>query len=112
MKALLFAAALSAFGSTVFAANYDCSISNGAKEVPPVKIFSFDTAKEENKFVDLADGGSVGCIVFRSQPELIGCTIGTADKKSATATAVNGGAILGVAAMEGQTGAVLNCLLK
>lgn len=110
MKMLL-VLSLIAFGATVSqAAVYDCTLSSSNPDEPVVAEFTIDTVQEHNKFVELEDGSAVGCVVFRSTPELLACGWGSGEKFSTFATSDVGSSVLSVRSAGGDLAATLACV--
>lgn len=90
------------------AAEYNCAITDGNSA--PINSFQINTVKEENKFINLNADTSVGCVVLRTQPELLTCGLASPDKYSLFTTADNGTSTLSLRAMSGANTIVLNCV--
>lgn len=99
-------------GSAAHASTYECNLSNGQPNDPAAVTYSLDTQTEENKFVELQDGSSVGCIVFRSQPELLTCGIGNDGKFSMFVTAESNTAVLALDSSNTAGKANLKCVRR
>ena len=110
MKNLLVIAALMTVGTIAQANTYNCALSNGQPNDPAQKSFSLDTDREENKFIDLGQGVSVGCLVFRSQTQLISCGMGDEKNFSTFVTAENGSSLISLDTNSSGTKVVLRCI--
>jgi hypothetical protein len=104
--------ALTLINNTAHASQYDCKISDGSKNDPRATIYSIDTDKEENKFVDLGNEAAVGCAVLRTQPQLISCGVGDNGNFSVFAVADDGTSTLGLSTDNHGTKVVLTCIKK
>jgi hypothetical protein len=88
------ALAFLAIASSAQAAKYDCKFSNGAAADSHAVTYQFDTAIDNNKFVDLGQGGSVGCVVLRAQPQLLSCGVANGEKSSMFVTTEDGSSLV------------------
>jgi hypothetical protein len=101
MKSLLITAALSLSATSALASGYRCDF-GPAKSDNPIALrstkvsFTFDPVTQDKASADAGDGIEVGCLAFRSRPELLGCWIGTASD-IAVATTDAGVRVLGTA---------------
>jgi hypothetical protein len=74
MKHITLAITLVLLSSLANAALYECTLSYGTNHPDTLATtFTFDTDKAENIFIKLPNGYDVGCVAFRSQPELLSC---------------------------------------
>lgn len=92
------------------AATYDCRLSDGSTYDPQAVTYEFDTATEDNKFVGLDDGTSVGCVVLRATPQLISCGIGDEINFSLFATAEDGSSVLALDSSSQGAQSNLSCI--
>lgn len=88
------------------AAKYDCEFKGNGQLVAK---FTLDTATEDNKFVPVDQNKSVGCVVFRSTPQLVNCGFGDATDQ-VFAAADDGSSIIQAYAKQKSTEATLVCL--
>lgn len=91
------------------AASYDCHLSDGTRDDADQISYKFDTATEHNKFVDIGNGDSVGCVVLRANPQLVGCGLGREQDQSFV-IAEDGTSILSLQTLNRGTKTVLNCV--
>lgn len=110
MKKLLVISMLVMGSVSAQAAKYDCSLSNGTPNDPKAVKYQIDTATEENKFIDMGQGTSVGCVVFRSQPQLLTCGIGNGEIFSVFGTTEDGTSILSIQTNSQGNKSALNCI--
>lgn len=81
-------------------------------EVKPEIAYEFDidTETDNNKFIDLRDGLTVGCVVLRSTPKFLGCTVAKSNEFQFVATAEENSSVLSLDIQGKQYSAKLNCL--
>lgn len=92
------------------ASKYDCQVTDGSNAA--LASYSLDTKSDDNKFAELQDGTSVGCVVLRTNPELLTCGLGQSEKFSIFSTAQSGTSVLALDSSS-QTGEVsLRCILQ
>lgn len=94
------------------AAEYDCKLSNGDANDPKAVTYTFDTATENNKFVDLGDGTAVGCVVLKAQTPLVSCGLGDGANFSIFTIADEGTSILALDTNSHGAKANLTCVKK
>lgn len=92
------------------AVKYDCKLSNGDVGDPKAVSYQFDTASEDNKFVDLGQGTAVGCVVPRTQPQHLTCGLGNGEIFSMFVTADDGTSVLSLQTNSQGTKANLTCV--
>lgn len=108
MKRLMILTALLPTVSTAHASTFNCELKTKGGAV--VAAYTFDTKTGENKFVSLPSGDNVGCVVLRSQPELISCGVGSDPAYSVFATAASDTAVLALDAKADGNEANLTCV--
>lgn len=102
MKSLLITAALSLSATSALASGYRCDF-GPVKSDNPIALrstkvsFTFDPVTQDKASADAGDGIEVGCLAFRSRPELISCSIETGSDILALATTDAGVRVLGTA---------------
>ena len=106
MKILLLVTFLTSVAGIANANTYNCNLTNGDSKDPKAVSYTIDTVKEDNKFVDMGQGTAVGCIVFRTQPQLLSCGLGKGAIFSVFSTADDGTSVLGI--QTGSNGAKAN----
>lgn len=112
MRIVIFPLAL-LLASVAQASIYECDLTNERANGPAVDVtYSLNTQTEENKFVELQDGNSAGCVVFRSKPELLACGLGNNGKFSMLVTAENGAAILALDLLNAAGKTSLKCVRR
>ena len=112
MKQVIISMALILGAAAAQAATYNCVLSNGKPDDSKATTYSFDTAKEPNKFVDIGQGVAVGCVVLRAQSPLLSCGIGDGANFSISATTDDGASVLSFEAISSGTKSVLSCIKK
>lgn len=112
MKILSTLVATVLMSSISHAAQYTCTVSNGLENDPDAVTISINTAKDENKFVDLADGSSAGCVVFRAKPQLLSCGLYKDENFSNTAVAEIGSSVLSLHIARDGNNTQLTCVKK
>lgn len=95
--------------ATAQASQYDCKLSDAAGK--ETITYSIDTAHEDNKMVKLGNGASVGCVVFRSKPQLLSCGLG-GETFSITAVTEDGSSVLALSTTSGKGTSNLQCNKK
>jgi hypothetical protein len=110
MKISLLVTVLTLVAGFANAANYNCKLTNGEANDPKAVSYSFDTVKENNKFVDLGQGTAVGCIVLRAQTQLLTCGLGNGANFSVFSTADDGTSVLGLQTDSNGSKANLTCI--
>ncbi len=110
MKKLLVFGLLAMSSLSAQAAKYDCTLSNGEGNDPHAVTYQFDTATEDNKFVDMGQGTSVGCVVLRTKPQLLTCGLGNDVNFSIFVTADDGTSVLSFQTNSQGNKANLNCV--
>jgi hypothetical protein len=95
MKNVMIGCVLSMFSLSAQAAVYNCNLSGWKSDVSHETVtYQINSAEQENKFVDLGEGASVGCVVFRSQPQLLTCGVGRDENFSEFVTADDGSSVI------------------
>lgn len=92
------------------AAIYECRLSGGSNNDTRAVTYEFDTSTEDDKFIDLGNGASVGCVVVRATPQLITCGIGDEVKFSLFATADDGTSVLTLDSSSQDSKSILRCI--
>jgi hypothetical protein len=101
---------LAVLSLSAHAAKYNCKLSNGNAMDPDAVTYQFDTTKEDNKFVDMGEGSTVGCVVLRTQPQILGCGLGNGENFSLFVTADDGSSLVSVQAGSQGNKTVLSCI--
>ncbi len=110
MKKLVMFGALVMCSASAYAAKYDCKLSNGDANDPHAVAYSVDTTTEDNKFIDMGQGTSVGCVVLRTQPQLLTCGLGNGEIFSVFVTGDDGSSVLSLQTNSQGTKANLTCV--
>lgn len=110
MKKLMISSLLAMSSLSAQAAKYNCKLSNGAANDPHAVSYQFDTATEDNKFVDMGQGTSVGCVVLRTQPQLLTCGLGNGENFSMFVTAEDGSSVVSLQTSSQGNKANLSCV--
>ncbi len=100
------------FSLSAHAAKYDCKLSNGTANDPKAITYQFDTSTEDNKFVEMGQGTSVGCVVLRTQPQLLTCGLGNVENFSLFVTAEDGSAVVSLETVSQGGKSNLTCVKK
>lgn len=91
---------------------YNCNVSrSSANKAPDVWSFTFDTEKENNKFIDidLEQQTKAGCVALRTQKIYLSCGYG--NEKNSVFSSVEDGAATVFLASKNESGyTLLNCV--
>lgn len=111
MTKLVVLSVFSMFSLSAQAATYNCVLAGWeSNEFPQTPTYQIDTSRDENKFLDLGKGASVGCIVFRSEPQRITCGVGKSENSSVFTTADIGSSVISVSVKNQEENFVLTCV--
>lgn len=110
MKKIMIFSLLAMSSLSAQAAKYDCTLSNETAKDPHATTYQFDTATEDNKFVDIGQGTSVGCVVLRTKPQFLTCGLGNDVNFSVFVTADDGTSVLSLQTNSQGNKANLNCV--
>lgn len=109
MKKLVVSVILALCPQAVLAHQYNCELTTSGGPDTAKTIYQFDTSIEGGKFVDVGQGTTVGCLLFRSQPELLTCGLAQGENFFVFTTAENGISFLSLQANLHGKKANLNC---
>lgn len=112
MSKLVISGVLAITSLSAKAAKYDCTLSNKTANDPHAITYQIDTAIEDNKFLDMGQGTSVGCVVLRTQPQLLTCGIGEGENFFTFITAEDGSSVLSLETSSKENRVNLSCIKK